>query len=133
MNSADNLIINAGIIVAGFKNILDYALIGSAAYLEQINDVDIALLIEGNVFEWEAENCPIPEYSRCGDYDKVADSAKWTSVRKGFTNFMITNDRQFFEDYKTATEVCKALHLTEKSDRIKVCQIVRDKKKAEEV
>lgn len=55
------------------------------------------------------------------------------AVRRENINLMVSHDPKFFADYKTAMEVCKALKLKHKEDRIAVCQIVRDGKKAEDV
>ncbi len=71
----------------------------------------------------------------CSSYevtDKPGDSS-FEAVRLGNLNLIITSDLQFYTDYITAMEVCKALHLVHREDRIAVCQIVRDGRTAAEV
>ena len=70
-------------------------------------------------------------WGQCGDYDGVGGI--WAAVRRENINLMVSHDPKFFADYKTAMEVCKAMKLKHKEDRIAVCQIVRDGKKAEDV
>lgn len=112
----------------------DFALIGSASYLPDANDVDFAVLIDdfdsGGAVDY-ASKLVMDGWGNCGEYDGVGGI--WAAVRRENLNLMVTHDTKFFADYKTAMEVCKALHLTNKQDRIAVCQIVRDGKKADEV
>lgn len=132
---------NAGEIVGTLPNVIDSALIGSAYYLPNPTDIDIAILVDSpNIWTYEYDNfiasgVPNEGWHRCSEYDKPERGIQptWTSVRRGNLNFMMTVSKEFFDGYVTAMEVCKALNLTEKTDRIKVCQIVRDKKKASEV
>lgn len=131
MNITEEIVF-AGLTIGAMSNVKDSAIVGSAAYSNNPNDLDIAILTDRPVFLWETENCPIGEWQRCGDYD-TSGTNTWTSVRRDNLNLMITNSQEFFDGYKMATEVCIALKLENKADRIKVCQIVRDKKKASEV
>lgn len=112
--------------------VLDHALIGSAMYMPDANDVDFAVLIDPkhNAIDY-ATSMHEDGWGQCGEYDGVGGI--WAAVRRGNLNLMVTHDPRFFADYKTAMEVCKALKLKHKEDRIAVCQIVRDGMKAEEV
>lgn len=112
--------------------VLDYALIGSAMYLEGAQDVDFAVLIDPacNAIDYAGQMVS-DGWGNCGDYDGVGGI--WAAVRRENLNLMVSHDPKFFADYKTAMEVCKALKLTHKEDRIAVCQIVRDGKKADDV
>jgi hypothetical protein len=114
-------------------HVLDFALIGSASYLPNASDVDFAVLIDhqaANAVDYTVRMAN-DGWGTCGEYDGVGGI--WGAVRRENLNLMVTHDPKFFADYKTAMEVCKALHLTHKEDRIAVCQIVRDGKKAEDV
>ena len=119
-------------LIPAMPSVLDFALIGSAMYLPHANDVDFLVLIAPslNAVDYSAQMCG-EGWGNCGEYDGV--SGIWAAVRRENLNLMITHDPKFFTDYKTAMEVCKALYLTHKEDRIAVCQIVRDGKKADEV
>lgn len=132
--NVENAIAVAEGLIRSLNNVADYALVGSATYLPYPNDIDFAVLLtEGanaidyvgalsrDKFEWEL----------CGDYDGV--DGKWHAVRKGNLNLIITHDPKFFTGFKIAMEVCKALRLVHKMDRIAVCQIVRDGRMASEV
>ena len=121
------------LLISSMHNVIEFALIGSAMMeLPEVHDIDFAVLL--------APGQDAIEYSMalheagwgvCGDYD--ATGGTWTAIRRGLLNLMITHDPKFFAGYKTAMEVCKALNLQHKEDRIAVCQIVRDGKKATEV
>lgn len=110
-------------LISTLPNVLDSALIGSALYMTDAKDVDFAILIDGNATDY-ATALTVEGFDLCSDYD-VREGA-WDAVRKGNLNLMITHSSEFFRGYKTAMEVCKALRLTNKADRIMVCQIVRD-------
>lgn len=120
--------------IASLKHVVAHELIGSAAYLpEQAQDVDFAVLIH-NLLDPLKYVDALHEsgWGKCSDYD-TSTAACWSAVHNGNLNFMITSSPDFFANYVKAMEVCKALKLTEKADRIAVCQIVRDGKKAHEV
>ena len=119
-------------LIPTLPGVLDFALIGSAMYMREANDVDFAVLIDPsrNAVDY-AMGMHSEGWGQCGDYDGVGGI--WAAVRRENINLMVSHDPKFFADYKTAMEVCKALKLKHKEDRIAVCQIVRDGKKAEDV
>lgn len=118
--------------IATLPQVLDFALIGSASYLPDAADVDFAVLVDPALNAVEYTDKMVADgWGNCGEYDGVGGI--WAAVRSENLNLMVTHDPKFFADYKTAMEVCKALNLTHKQDRIAVCQIVRDGKKADEV
>lgn len=108
-----------------------FMLIGSASYMpNEAKDVDFAVLLdEGQNAMRYVDNLAINGWDRCGEYD--IDKGTWSSVRKGNINLMITHDLVFYGGYLKATEVCKALNLRDKDQRILVCMIVRDNMCAE--
>jgi len=119
-------------LIPKLPQVLDFALIGSASYLPHASDVDFAVLIDPTVNAVDYASQMVAEgWGNCGEYDGVGGI--WAAVRRENLNLMVTHDPKFFTDYKTAMEVCKALNLTHKEDRIAVCQIVRDGKKAGDV
>lgn len=114
------------------KGVLDFALIGSAMYIQEAGDVDFAVLIDQsfNAVDYAAQMAG-DGWDNCGEYDGVGGI--WAAVRRDHLNLMVTHSPKFFADYKTAMQVCKALDLRHKADRVAVCQIVRDGKTADEV
>lgn len=119
-------------VIAAMPDVIDSALIGSAAYLpaELVQDVDFAVLVKAQDAV-EYAGFLGPEWPLCGDYDTQA--GEWCAVRRGNLNLMLTTNRGFFERYRTAMEVCKALGLKSKQHRIAVCAIVRDGKTADQL
>lgn len=109
--------------------VIEAAPIGSATYMPDPEDIDFALLVNFDAIEYVAALADAG-WLPCSDYD--TQTGQWAAVRRGPINLMVTHDRAFFDGYKRATEVCKALNLTHKADRIAVCRIVRDGMTAEE-
>ncbi len=119
-------------LIQTLPDVLDFALIGSASYLPDAADVDFAVLIDPRLNAMDYTSMLIKDgWCSCGDYNNI-DSI-WDAVRRENLNLIVTHDPKFFTDFKTTMEVCKALHLTHKRDRIAVCHIVRDGMKADEV
>jgi hypothetical protein len=114
--------------------VVDVALIGSAMYLPNPADIDFALLIDefnGQGAVDYANALLKTGWIACSEYDGVGGT--WCAVRRDRLNLMVTHDRTFFDGYKLAMEVCKVLRLEEKQDRIDVCSVVRDGKKADDI
>lgn len=55
------------------------------------------------------------------------------SCRKGEVNVLLVADRNYYDRFALAAEVCKVLHLQSRDDRVKVHKVVRDRKSAEAV
>lgn len=119
-------------LIAKLPAVKDFALIGSASYRPDPHDVDFAILIDPahNAVEY-CTTLINDGWGNCGDYDGVGGI--WAAVRRENLNLMVSHDPVFFERYKVAMEVCKALRLEHKEDRVAVCAIVRDGKTAEQV
>lgn len=117
-------------IIAGLPRVLASRMIGSATYLPDPSDVDYLVHVDTS---WATEyvGAHLAAFMNCGEYD-TADGA-WAAVRKGDLNIIVTTDAQFYNLFGRATEVCKALQLVHKDQRVAVCQIVRDGKTAEQV
>lgn len=111
------------------KEVASFEVIGSASYLPDPADVDVLVLMaegfDALVFASDLGNTG---WGNCGNYDMMEGS--WAAVRRETLNLIVTHDKRFYDAFIAATEVCKALHLTDKADRIAVCGIVRDGKKA---
>lgn len=114
-------------------DIEQFELIGSASYLpEQAEDIDFAVLLKTygpEIHEFVHDRVAEGWHNCGGDYD--TNGQEWCAIRKGKLNLMLTQSMDFFAGYLRATEVCKALNLTKKDDRILVCSIVRDRLSAD--
>lgn len=115
-------------LIAKMEFVTDSKMIGSASYMpEAAEDVDYLLLVKGNAIALGGAMESVGGWENCSDYEGVPENESlWTAIRKGFLNLMLTHDKAFFDKFVAATEVCKALKLTEKKDRVMVCQIVRE-------
>lgn len=117
-------------IIAGLPKVVASRMIGSATYLSDPFDVDYLVQVDaGCAVEYVGGH--LASFMSCGEYD-TTDGA-WAAVRKGGVNIIVTIDAQFYDLFGRATEVCKALRLVHKDQRVAVCQIVRDGKTAEQV
>jgi hypothetical protein len=112
-------------VVASLPGVLQSVIVGSAAYLPTANDVDFLLLIGGSESPTDyVERLEADGWEQCGEYE--GDESIWNATRLGNLNLLVTNNRQFYDGFKRALEVCKALRLTSRDDRVAVHQIVRD-------
>lgn len=113
--------------------VVKFRLIGSALYLPDPKDLDIAVLLrQSRVFEtftcftFEEHLKTFDRWESCSDYEVGGKFGDWCSVRRGNVNLMITQSVPFFEGYAKAMEICKALNLQTKYERVIVCMMVRD-------
>lgn len=113
-------------LIATWPEIEKAAVVGSALYLGEANDVDFVVLLgKGfDLLEFQ-DRLKALAWEKCGEYDTGPDFT-WTAVRKENLNWMLTTSPTFFAGYVTAMEVCRGLNLQTKADRIMVCRIVRD-------
>lgn len=138
MKSLPQAIAEGAAFVASLPGVEKFSLIGSAMYLpaDQVADVDYAVLLAPSMDKGLVEQfCQVElnekhGFEHCSDYDI---DGSWRAMRRGDLNLMVTSDAAWFERYLTAMEVCKALRLTKKDDRILVCMIVRDGRTADQV
>lgn len=115
--------------------VAERSLIGSAMYLpaEQCADVDYLVLVSGCEYtDPLAELVMDHGFAACGEQYECS-TGTWGAVRRGNLNLIVTHDKAFYEGYKLAMEVCKALRLTNKADRIAACKVVRDRVPADKV
>jgi hypothetical protein len=110
--------------LARHKQVLAFDIVGSARYSDDAKDVDILVLADYPDFcgaRWMFGNT----WTLCaGKYDDQTD--KWGTLRKGNANLIVTVDRGWYDRMKVASEVCAALKLMDKGDRIVVHRVVRD-------
>lgn len=142
-------------LLTGHPLVLDFELIGSACYHPEPKDIDFLVLVKdapppsdqplndiledtvldefapGQGFLCGARWAFGPEWELCsGEYDDQDD--KWGAIRKDNLNLIVTVDEGWFERAKLANEVCCALKLMDKGDRVVVYQVVRDGYTADE-
>ena len=97
--------------------------LGSALFMENPNDIDIGVVVTN--FQEFTQARLEDGWETCGDYSM--SGSDWGSIRKGEINLIVMADPDRMERFHLAMQVCKYLNLTEKADRVAVCQIVRDK------
>jgi hypothetical protein len=111
-------------------------LVGTAAYPPGIvdpKDVDFLVLCKGDVVGMlEADDEDVPRHAFGEGWDNGgsnaldADGDQWGSIRRGDVNLILTTDGGWYARSVQASEVCVALQLTEKFDRIVAYRVVRD-------
>lgn len=105
----------------------DVTHIGSSRYWEQYADVDLLVLIEGEVTSWRRSDGDV----LCsGEYAFLPEASgghmQWKALRNGDVNLIVTNDLLFYARYLNADEVCRALELPHKYQRVIVHRVLRD-------
>ena len=104
-------------------------LVGSTYIYGGGNDIDILVLLDNTGGSVDELRLPGWEYG--GSTPKSGDG--WCSWKQGDINLLVTADQTYFNDWVTASEVCKYLFLKrgivlEKPDRIAVHAIIMDDK-----
>jgi hypothetical protein len=135
MDNIKPAILEAEAVIREMPGVAQSSLIGSAMYLpaEECSDVDFLVLVEG--YDYLASITDLimnREFQACGEQYECA-TGTWGAARRGSVNLIVTHDRAFYDGYRLAMEVCKALRLTNKLDRIAACKVVRDRMPAEQV
>lgn len=88
-------------------------------------DLDAVVAVEGNSCAiWDTLK-PLG-YTNCSKSGENYPGDDHCIVRKGRMNFIIVTTPTRYEQWKKATDICKALNLTDKADRVVVYQIIRD-------
>lgn len=123
-------------VIREMPEVAEFSLIGSAMYLpaEACGDVDFAVLLGdgANAVASITDLILNHGFQPCGEQYEAATPA-WGAVRRENLNLIVTHDKAFYEGYRLAMEVCKALRLTDKQQRIAVCRVVRDRIPADTV
>ena len=128
-------IINGEAFLRDMPKVAAYSLIGSAMYLpaEACNDVDFLVLVrDGEYLESVTNLIQNHDFQPCGEQYECA-TGTWGAARRGNLNLIVTHDKAFYDAYKLAMEVCQALRLTNKLDRIAACKVIRDRMSATQV
>ena len=88
-------------------------------------DLDAVALVGGNPEAiWRVLE-PLG-YTNCSKAGESYPEGDHCIVRKGRMNFIIVTTKVRFEQWRKATDICKALNLTDKAERVVVYQILRD-------
>ena len=75
--------------------------------------------------DWE-ERADTDPGTRCDDYSiEIEGGARFQAWRLGELNVIVTDDVALHTRSRAATELCKALNLTEKADRIALFRCVK--------
>ncbi len=123
-------------VLSQHPKVLKFKVAGSALYHPDPQDLDFLVLVNGNTFLGNADSFAArwmfgPEWEVCaGQYDDQTD--KWGALRKGNVNLSVTVDPAWYERAVLANEVCHALKLMDKADRIVTYRVIRDGYNADE-
>lgn len=111
--------------------VVDFCVAGSALYHPEPKDLDFLVLCEGDNFTTDARWAFGSEFALCGvEYDD--QGTQWGALRAGEVNLIVTVDPEWYKRAKLANEVCAALKLLDKGDRIVTYRVIRDGYNAEE-
>lgn len=100
--------------------------VGSSYILGKGADIDVLVLVPA--VDTYGAALVAEGWLRDGTTDYPSE---WASFRKGEVNAILTADAGWYDRFALAAEVCKALKLADKADRITVHAVIRDGKTAE--
>lgn len=111
---------------------LKSALVGTAFILgpEKAADIDVLVLsmqTKGSEFELERAGFTKSVWT------KPVDSTEFTSWKLRRINVLLTDNQDYFNKFRVAAEVSKYLELEDKTERVAVHRIIRDRATADEV
>lgn len=132
--------IDTSLMLSKHRSVKSFCVAGSSLIdPESAKDLDFLVLCHGASFtgtcpDWDdvADDIEPPprwafghEWHLCGgEYDDQDD--KWGAIRKGVVNLIVTVDEGWYTRAKMANEVCVALKLKDKGDRIVTYRVIRD-------
>lgn len=134
--SAEEVVIAEAEIMAALGRLyLRSAQVGSSYIVGHGKDLDIVVLVCGTEDE-------VPVHYQAGrrlvkaGYQSSSDGSgegedDFNCYRKGSVNVMLTARSHWFQNFLMASEVCKALRLTEKWQRVAVHRVIMDDEDAE--
>lgn len=103
---------------------IEARLVGSEYIFGEGKDTDILWLTANAV---GARQYLIDEGYTCeSDTRPEYDDAKFYSLRQGRVNILVCADKEYYDKFLLAAEVCKGLQLRDRDDRVLVHKIVRD-------
>lgn len=133
--------VDTTIMLRDHPQVLKFQVIGSTL-IEGVEakDLDFLVLADARAF-LPTGDCAEPSHVArwlfgpdwdcpAGEYDEQEDSV-WGSLRRGDVNLIVTVKPEWYEGAALANEVCVALGLKEKADRIVTYRVVRDGQSAE--
>lgn len=118
--------IDTSAMLSSMKLVKKFAVVGSALIDEKsAADLDFLVLIDANSFLTDGRWAFGTDWHLCaGEYSDTDDS--WGAIRKGVVNLIVTVDPEWYSRALTANEVCVALKIADKGDRIVVYRVIRD-------
>lgn len=140
--------INVSRMLAYHPRVKNFQLVGSSLIDEDTaKDLDVLVLTDHAAFMSGSEDAGDGVTMSCDDhsarwafgtewsviggrYDDQTD--KWGSLRSGDVNLIVTVDPEWYSRAVIANEVCCALKLLDKGDRIVVYRVIRDGYNAEQ-
>lgn len=123
--------IDTSSMLAKHAKVLKFCVAGSAIYHADPQDLDFLVLVEGAGFISDARWAFGSEWETVGG--RYADQTDaWGSIRHGKVNLICTVDPAWYERAALANEVCAALKLMDKGDRVVTYRVIRDGYNAEQ-
>lgn len=110
--------------------IVRYQMVGSTYTLGAGRDLDYAVLVPTDHYKTQQPAWLKGRWVREGAEHYEGDT--FVSFRQDDLNIIVMHDPEFYAKYLTAMEVCKALRLQTRRERVIVCRIVRDGMPAKE-
>lgn len=106
---------------------LDAALVGSkyTADPKMANDSDVLVLVKDKAVARTELISGFEDIKRGGSENEHQPDC-WESFKVGKLNVLVTEDEEFFKQFKLAAEVCRYLKLQDKGQRVAVHMILMD-------
>jgi len=101
-------------------NLIDWFLTGSRVICDPPptdTDQDIMVLVERGALGYVHSDMEANDWELGGSY---IETDKWRSYKSGIYNILVTDDPEYFEAFRRATDKAKELNLLKKEDRIKL-------------
>jgi hypothetical protein len=132
-----NLIIATAVELLANNKVARFALVGTAAYPDEAGvdpkDIDFLVLCHGETVGMnDLIDTSLPRHAFGEGWDNGGSNAldaegdQWGSIRRGDVNLILTTDAGWYDRSIKASDVCVALQLTEKFDRIVAYRVIRD-------
>lgn len=102
--------------------------IGSSTYHSDANDVDIMVMVPDK--QAYMELCHALGFSYAPNANEYP--GEWESMKKGDLNLLITADSDYYYASRTASDVCRALKLKTRKERVIVHRVIVDKMRHQE-
>lgn len=105
--------------------------VGSSYIVGEGADLDLVVLVTPGYLDEACIKLRDAGYAFTGAEDCSGAEDEFRTFRKGDVNVMLSDEDKWYDAFLTAAEVCKALQLREKWQRIAVHRVIMDNEDAE--